>query len=59
MNIGPVTLEITSIEIVTFETIRQNLAYRAKYLRCDGPIFTKFVEFVDKLIGVSKLTFFS
>jgi len=53
------TPEITRVETVNFGTIRQNLAYyiAPNISRCAGPIFTNFSEFVDRLMGVTKLTF--
>jgi len=55
MKIGPVT--ITRGETVIFGTIRPKSAYLTKYLKSDGPIFTKLSALVDICVGIVKLAF--
>jgi len=42
LSFGPVTPEITMLEIVIFATIRQKMAYRTGYIKMYWTIFTKF-----------------
>ena len=53
---GEVTLDITTVETVVFGMISQNLAYCTKYLTT---CFISVSVFIDKLMGVTKLTFWT